>query len=172
MGVRGMGWGRAMAPVGAAAAIAGLGACGLLNGLAEFERVDAEEPTGGSGGSEGSGGSGGAVGSGGSGGVSTTTGGSTACDNLLYCGNMNDSASCMGCAIHGECGDEYAACMSNSSCVAYMACIDSCGMNSICTFNCGDSYPTGISQYHAVAACVICDQCPISCGDAAWCHGE
>src|SRR4029079_12054923 len=75
----------AWVPAGIAIAIAvgGIGACGMLNGLDDFERVEGDRPTGGVGGIGGTGGSGGSTttsGGGGQGGQGT--GGSDCTDTM------------------------------------------------------------------------------------------
>jgi hypothetical protein len=67
-------------------------------------------------------------------------------------------ASCMG----AFCCEEDNACANDSSCMAYLGCIQSCTTPS-CEAACDSSYPTGATLLSKLGSCLQ-SSCPVSCG--------
>jgi hypothetical protein len=120
-------------------------------------------------------GSGGSGGSGGETSTSSSTGSSSsssmmsssastagACDDLAVCGDAADPASCLGCALGGDCADELATCQGDQECIDFVTCIDPCA-DQACFDACVTMYPNGATLYNDLVFCAICEQCPISC---------
>jgi hypothetical protein len=94
---------------------------------------------------------------------STATGPVSLCDGQGDCG---DSASgCIGCALAGECADEYGDCAADQGCIDYASCIGSCG-DAACRALCADQSPAGAALYAKLVVCALCEQCAQDC-DAA-----
>ena len=99
----------------------------------------------------------------------TTTSTAMVCDELAVCGDAMDPATCIGCAIVGDCADETAACQGSQECIDFVTCIDPCA-DQACVDACAALYPNGATLYNDVVSCVVCEQCPVSCdGPGAGC---
>ncbi|MFO0586534.1 MAG: hypothetical protein U0441_03310 [Polyangiaceae bacterium] len=108
----------------------------------------------------------------GGGGTSTATGGAggglpATCDAIGVCGNTGGG--CVGCAVAGPCADAYSACFASDDCVKYQECVTPCAADAACEAACELQTPAGKAPYDAFAQCVLCDQCPASCGSAPIC---
>lgn len=98
--------------------------------------------------------------------TSSGTGGSASCDNKGVCEDtdMDPTNDCVGCALAGECADEYAACTGDQDCVALNMCFGMCGQGDTqCLQSCAQQHPTGYQLYNQVATCAICTVCPVDC---------
>ncbi len=83
------------------------------------------------------------------------------------CDQLFDCSACIDCSIQGNCADEYDACFADQDCVLYAECLEACQGTpdpEPCYQGCGMSYPGGAQLYQAAVVCVICDDCPMSCG--------
>lgn len=71
---------------------------------------------------------------------------------------------CVACALNSHCAALYAACQQSSDCHAIDQCflINGC-VDAACKQACYDGTPNGAAAYHAVNACIYCQQCPAAC---------
>ncbi|MBN2525481.1 MAG: hypothetical protein JXR76_03745 [Deltaproteobacteria bacterium] len=87
---------------------------------------------------------------------------------------------CWYCALHGMCSDLVDECTNHyengTGCSVYFSCIsrDCCAGDEClegdewaqCTLNCqveNNTSPVGLSLWHKISKCVVCDACPVSC---------
>lgn len=101
-------------------------------------------------------------GSGGAGGGAPVT-----CDAIGACGNTGDG--CVGCAVAGPCLAAYEACFASTDCVKLQQCLTTCAADALCEAACEQQIPAGKAPFDAFAQCVLCDECPISCGPSPTC---
>jgi hypothetical protein len=88
------------------------------------------------------------------------------CDDLDACGD--NTGGCVACANAGSCADELDACTLNNDCVEFNKCIVSCeDGDSACIVDCVDRYSEGANVYYNYDACLNCDECYYSCGNAS-----
>lgn len=123
---------------------------------------------GGAGGGAGSAGAGGSAGSAGSGGDAGGSGGSHAGGSggsgPVGCDAAGDCGACGDCALNGgACNAEANACGADPSCTSFYDCVAACA-DQACFDACGGQYPQGEALYLAFVSCVVCGECPASCG--------
>jgi hypothetical protein len=96
----------------------------------------------------------------------TPTGTADVCDAAgAICGDATDPTTCLGCAIEGDCKDEFDICTADQECIDYVNCLDPC-MDQACADACDAMFPNGSAEYNDLAVCAVCEVCPVSC-DAA-----
>jgi len=135
----------------------------LLDGIAN--PVSSSGAASGAGGGSGGTGSGsGGSGAGSSSGPTTTSASSTGGGGT--CDQSSDCNTCQACAVNGSCSDEADACTGNAECNALLDCFAGCS-DDACTQACWDAHPGGQAAYDAVAVCILCNECPITCDGAA-----
>jgi hypothetical protein len=132
-----------------------------------------DESTRASGGSGGSGGASSEKGSGADEPASTSTGSSLTCDDMGFCGEVNDPG-CQGCAYTiGSCVDAFNRCEGapGMQCFALNQCLIDCAeVDVACQNSCADQFPSGVDPLTRLSRCIFCDECPVSCAtDPAMC---
>jgi hypothetical protein len=91
-------------------------------------------------------------------GTSTTSAGS--CD-------MGTCDECQQCAFAADCSSEADACAGNPECLALNMCIGMCPANDqACVDQCFADHPEGEADLGALAQCVFCDACFVTCDGA------
>jgi hypothetical protein len=132
----------------------------------------------------------GAGGAGGVGGASTTGGASSSVasstsassggscvfptENGPDCDEVLVGEACWVCATgyNGPCEDPYYACVDDDACDSYWLCLNGC-FDAACDASCEATYGSAAADlYDVMEACVLCDACPVSYGEATyqeWC---
>lgn len=78
---------------------------------------------------------------------------------------------CTECSLARGCQGELDACHADASCGAFDACLGECGNDSFCIDGCYYDYWEGAAPlFTAMAQCVICDDCQMTCSEyaASW----
>lgn len=96
--------------------------------------------------------------------TSTSTGGPSDCDGTGECGDS--FSGCVACALEGKCAIPLSDCQGSETCVGMASCMDPCGFDQACIDDCAAQFPEGALLYDALVNCVLCEQCPIDCGNA------
>lgn len=89
------------------------------------------------------------------------------CDAIGTCGNTGEG--CVGCAVAGPCLAVYDACFANDDCVKYQQCLTMCAGDALCDGACEQQIPAGKAPFDAFSQCVLCEECPMSCGPSPTC---
>jgi hypothetical protein len=83
-------------------------------------------------------------------------------------GGGSDCASCVLSISVNQCAAEFEACATDAACTEIVACVEQCGVNVDCAQQCAAQHPAGLAAFEPLAACSVCDACPMECDGQAW----